>query len=133
MSIYAAIRTILVADSALTGLVGQKVFANAAPQGTQLPFIVMNVISNTPTNTKQEASTMDRFRVQISSFGNDFDNCQAVKNRVRILLENINKVTSVNVAIQNSQFQNEVDGIEQLSSLDGVFYNYSDYYFFATR
>ena len=133
MSIYSAIRSILVADSTLTSLVGSKIYPNAAPQGTQSPFVVINVISNLPTNTKAQASTMDRYRIQVSTFSTDFDTCQSVKNRIRVLLENVINTTSSATTIQLSQFQNEVDGIDQLSTLDGTFYNYSDYFFFTTR
>lgn len=133
MSIYSAIRSILVADSTLVNLVGSKIYPNAAPQGTQSPFVVINVISNLPTNTKAQASTMDRYRIQVSSFSTDFDTCQTVKNRIRVLLENVINTTSSGTTIQVSQFQNEVDGIDQMSTLDGTFYNYSDYFFFVTR
>ena len=133
MSIYSAIRSILVADSTLVNLVGSKIYPNAAPQGTQSPFVVINVISNLPTNTKAQASTMDRYRIQVSSFSTDFDTCQTVKNRIRVLLENVINTTSSGTTIQVSQFQNEVDGIDQMSTLDGTCYNYSDYFFFVTR
>jgi len=133
MSIYSAIRSILVADATLTSLVGSKIYPNAAPQGTQSPFVVINVISNLPTNTKAQASTMDRYRIQVSTFSTDFDTCQTVKNRIRVLLENVINTTSSGTTIQVSQFQNEVDGIDQMSTLDGTFYNYSDYFFFVTR
>jgi len=133
MGIYSAIRSILVADATLTSLVGSKIYPNAAPQGTQSPFVVINVISNLPTNTKAQASTMDRYRIQVSTFSTDFDTCQTVKNRIRVLLENVINTTSSGTTIQVSQFQNEVDGIDQMSTLDGTFYNYSDYFFFVTR
>ena len=133
MSIYSAIRSILVADATLTGLVGSKIYPNAAPQGTQSTFVVINVISNLPTNTKAQASTMDRYRIQVSTFSTDFDTCQTVKNRIRVLPENVINTTSSGTTIQVSQFQNEVDGIDQMSTLDGTFYNYSDYFFFTTR
>ena len=133
MSIYSAIRSILVADATLTSLVGSKIYPNAPPQGTQSPFVVINVISNLPTNTKAQASTMDRYRIQVSTFSTDFNTCQTVKNRIRVLLENVINTTSSGTTIQVSQFQNEVDGIDQMSTLDGTFYNYSDYFFFVTR
>lgn len=129
MSIYAAIRSILVGNTSLKG----KIYPVATPQGTQLPYAVMNAISNVPTNTKAEASTMDRYRIQISTFSKDFDQCIDIKNQIRALLENVINKESEGITIQVSSFQNEVDGIEQMSNLDGVFYNYSDYYFFVTR
>jgi hypothetical protein len=65
-----AVRAALIANSALTGLVGQKVYPAVAPQGVVAPFVVITTISSVPQNsmTGGPANRLRIARVQIDSY-----------------------------------------------------------------
>ena len=50
MTIDEAVRSVLLADATVAGIVGVKVHPEPAPQGTVAPFIVLRVISDVPLN-----------------------------------------------------------------------------------
>jgi CRISPR/Cas system-associated endoribonuclease Cas2 len=95
----------------------------------------LNTISTTPTNTKKEASTLDRVRIQVSIFQNSFSNISTQASRVRQILENIinEDVLLDGTIVQCSTFEGQVDGIDSGAGLDGVYYIHQDYYFWITR
>ena len=124
----------LIEDS---GFVSSRIYPSQAPQGINVttPFVVMNTISTTPTNTKKEASTLDRVRVQISIFAKSFSNISTQAARIRTALENIinEDVLLDGTIVQCSTFEGQVDGIDSGAGLDGVYYIHQDYYFWITR
>lgn len=114
------------------------VYPAQIPQGiviNESGLAVYNIISTTPTNTKQEGSTLDRYRVQVSYFCTNYDNVYSFANSVRPYLENVinEDVTGDGTIVQCSTFEGQIDGINQFSGLEGVYYIYQDYYFWLTR
>jgi hypothetical protein len=95
----------------------------------------MNTISTTPTNTKKEASTLDRVRVQVSIFANSYSSISGAAQTIRGALENVinDDVLDDGTLIQCSTFEGQVDGIDSGAGLDGVYYIHQDYYFWITR
>jgi hypothetical protein len=120
-----------------SGYFGSRIYPTQAPQGVSVttPFVVLNTISTTPTNTKKEASTLDRVRIQVSIFQNSYSNISTQASRVRLILENIinEDVLGDGTLIQCSTFEGQVDGIDSGAGLDGVYYIHQDYYFWITR
>jgi hypothetical protein len=114
-----------------------RIYPTQAPQGISVttPFVVMNTISTTPTNTKKEASTLDRVRVQVSIFGNSYSSISDAAQTIRGALENVinDDVLDDGTLIQCSTFEGQVDGIDSGAGLDGVYYIHQDYYFWITR
>jgi hypothetical protein len=114
-----------------------RIYPTQAPQGISVttPFVVMNTISTTPTNTKKEASTLDRVRVQVSIFGNSYSSISDAAQTIRGALENVINVDVLGdgTLIQCSTFEGQVDGIDSGAGLDGVYYIHQDYYFWITR
>ena len=96
---------------------------------------VYNVISTTPTNTKQEGSTLDRYRVQVSLFCTNYNNLYTTANGLRPNLENVinQDVTGDGTITQCSTFEGQIDGMDTFSGLQGVYYIHQDYYFWLTR
>jgi hypothetical protein len=116
----------------------RKVFPIEIPQKTTINgsgVVVYNVISTTPTNTKQEGSTLDRYRIQVSIFSTNYDNCYAFADQIRTVLENVinQDVTGDGTITQCSTFEGQVDGIDSFSGLQGIYYIHQDYYFWLTR
>ena len=118
-------------------VVGSRIYPTQAPQGILVtsPFIVLNTISTTPTNTKKEASTLDRTRIQVSIFADSYAAISLTANDVRLQLENVinQDVLSDGTITQCSTFEGQVDGIDSGAGLDGVYYIHQDYYFWITR
>lgn len=114
-----------------------RIYPTQAPQGISVttPFVVMNTISTTPTNTKKEASTLDRVRVQVSIFGNSYSSISDAAQTIRGALENVINVDVLGdgTLIQCSTFEGQVDGIDSGAGLDGVYFIHQDYYFWITR
>ncbi len=136
MSIDKIIYDILISDATVTGLVGSvtsgvasyKVFPSQAPQTTQFPFIVFEVVSTTPTNTKSGASEMDFYRVQVTSLSKTNPNANAIAEAVRGALDYYK-----DLQVQNISFQNQNSGFDNISSQDGVYLKYQDYLLTLTR
>ena len=124
----------LIQDSAA---VGSRIYPMQAPQTIQVtsPYVVLNTISTTPTNTKQQGSTLDRVRVQVSIFGNAYSDITTAGQTIREALENVidEDVLNDNTITQCSTFEGQVDGIDSGAGLDGVYYIHQDYYFWITR
>lgn len=118
-------------------VVGSRIYPTQAPQGILVtsPFIVLNTISTTPVNTKQEASTLDRIRIQVSIFGDSYAIISLNASDIRSLLQNVinQDVTGDGTIVQCSTFEGQVDGIDSGAGLDGVYYIHQDYYFWITR
>lgn len=97
--------------------------------------VVFNIISDTPTNTKQEASTLDRCRVQVTTFSTSFESCNTLSGQIRQTLENVinQDILEDGTIVQCSTFEGEVNGIDSGAGLDGVYYIHQDYYFWITR
>ena len=119
------------------GAVDNRIYPTQAPQGVSVttPFVVLNTISTTPTNTKKEASTLDRIRIQVSIFGNNYATITAVGGDIRGALENVlnQDVLDDDTITQCCTFEGQVDGIDSGAGLDGVYYIHQDYYFWITR
>lgn len=115
----------------------RKVFPIEIPQKTVIDdsgVVTYSIISTTPTNTKQEGSTLDRYRIQVSIFGKNYDNTYASANTIRSALENvINEQVVTGGFVQCSTFEGQVDGINSFSGLEGIYYIFQDYYFWITR
>lgn len=97
--------------------------------------VVFNIISTTPTNTKQESSTLDRYRIQVTTLSTSFTSCTTLSGQIRQALENVinQDVLSDGTIVQCSTFEGEVNGIDSGAGLDGVYYIHQDYYFWTTR
>ena len=119
------------------GAVDNRIYPTQAPQGVSVttPFVVLNTISTTPTNTKQQASTLDRVRIQVSIFGVSYSSITAAGGDIRGALENVlnQDVLDDDTIVQCSTFEGQVDGIDSGAGLDGVYYIHQDYYFWITR
>lgn len=81
----AAVRSVLVADGAMTALVpAARIFAGPAPVGTALPFLMMESISKTDRNIPAPAATRHvRERVQVSAVGLNYPQQKQLLRAVR--------------------------------------------------
>ena len=128
MSIDEIIYDILIANSAVTGLVGAKIYSSQAPQGTQFPFVCFEVVSNMPTNTKTGPSKLDFYRVQVTALSQLNPNANAIKEAIRTALDYYQ-----DSQVQNIFFLNENSSFQGTSGQDGVYLKYQDFLISLTK
>ncbi len=83
-----AIYDILKNDSAVSALVGTKIYPMQAKESDSAPYITYQVISDVPANTKQTAALIDHYRIQISSFATRYDRAELLAKKAKDALDN---------------------------------------------
>lgn len=79
----------LLDSSAVTNLVGQRVFPVVAPQGVVKPYITARIVSNAPNQNKDAASTLDMVTFQVFSYSGKYSEVDAIDNAVRGAIDNM--------------------------------------------
>lgn len=128
MTVDSIIFGILNGNSAVTGVVGSKIFPSQAPQTTQFPFIVFETISTMPNNTKSGPSEMDKYRIQVTTLSTENNQANDIADKVRSALDYYKSgdVQLISFQAQNSAFDN-------ISGQDGIFLKYQDYFLTLSR
>jgi hypothetical protein len=128
MSVDSIIFGILSGNSAVTGVVGTKIYPSQAPQTTQFPFVVFETISTMPNNTKSGVSEMDRYRIQVTTLAKENNQANDIADKIRTALD---YYKSVNVQLISFQSQNSA--FDNISGQDGIFLKYQDYFLTLSR
>ena len=137
-SISAYIGKKLKSNTALNTLVGGRIYLNVMPQGKQLPSVVINIISNIPTNTKSGVSTLDQIRVQITCMAQTtgtYDGqlkVEEIAEAVRTAFD-YTSGTLEGVTVERTAFQNQNSAFDSSAGQDGVYLVYQDYYIYQKR
>jgi hypothetical protein len=128
MTVDSIIFGILNGNSAVTGVVGSKIFPSQAPQTTPFPFIVFETISTMPNNTKSGPSEMDQYRIQVTTLSTENNQANDIADKVRSALDYYKSgdVQLISFQAQNSAFDN-------ISGQDGIFLKYQDYFLTLSR
>ena len=71
MKVGAAIYSLLVNDSAVSALVGTRIYPELAEEGASAPYVVYSVVSNTPSDTK-DGTPIDEAQLEIFSVGSTY-------------------------------------------------------------
>jgi hypothetical protein len=128
MTVDTIIFGILSGNSAVTGIVGSRIYPSQAPQTTSFPFVVFETISTMPNNTKSGASEMDKYRIQVTTLSKDNNQANDIANKVRAALDyyKSGNVQLISFQAQNSAFDN-------ISGQDGIYLKYQDYFLTLSR
>jgi hypothetical protein len=128
MTVDTIIFGILSGNSAVTGVVGTKIYPSQAPQLTSFPFVVFETISTMPNNTKSGASEMDKYRIQVTTLSKDNNQANDIADKVRAALDYYKSgdVQLISFQAQNSAFDN-------ISGQDGIYLKYQDYFLTLSR
>lgn len=132
-SIYDVFYSLLSGNANVASVVGTKIYPVQAPQKTGFPFIVVDQISNVPTNTKSGVSSMDKIRVQITMISSSKSQLATLGEYVRTALDFVNNQTIQTIRVQYITFQSDNDTFDEGSGQDGVFLKYQDYYITISR
>lgn len=94
----------------LQSLIGgtYKVFPGRATQTEHTPFVVYSVLSVDPSDTKQAASGLDQYRVQLNVYSEQLAEVEAIATAIRAILDNYTGTIGTTV-IDKIRFMLEVD------------------------
>lgn len=127
MNVLKVIRAKLIADTAVANIIGAKCYPVVAPQKAAVPFVILSIVNDDPTDTKSGVSTTDVFRIQVDAYAASYDACQDLGRKVR---------TAIDKYRGTIRFDDEsilIDGVRYLTSQDayeeepGEFRRISDY------
>ena len=68
MTVGKAIYNILSNTTAVTDIVSTKIYPEIAPQNESQPYIVYSVVSNSPSNTKDDNGEIDEAAIEAVSY-----------------------------------------------------------------
>jgi len=106
MIVGKAIYNILTNVTAVTDIVGTKIYPEIAPQNESQPYIVYSVVSNSPTDTKEENGNVDEASIEVYCFNTKYSTAIDLGVAVRAALERKNG-TFGGVKIQSINYTNE--------------------------
>jgi len=78
--------TLLTGSSAVAAICGQRVFWDEAPQGSEIPYVVLHLISRTGHPHQQGGGDLVTYRVQIDSYGEDRPSARVLGNAITSLV-----------------------------------------------
>ena len=87
MSIQTAIYSRLINNATVGAAVGTKVFPVFAPAETAYPFIVFQIISQSPTLVKDGVSPLDEVSLQVDIYSHRHQECYNIAVAVRSSLD----------------------------------------------
>lgn len=98
--------SIIKSDSALSSVIGNRVFPLNRPQKSTFPAIVVMRQSVIPSDSKDGASTLDIEFVQVLMYSNDYRTLVAtIEPKVRALLDRTPRGTYNTITLQSSRFE----------------------------
>ena len=106
MTVGKAIYNILTNDATVSGIVGTKIFPEIAPPNTDAPYIVYSVLSNTPSDSKEDGGAIDVSNIEVYNFQSTYTNAIDLGVAVRDALDRKNGVYG-GVKLQSIQYANE--------------------------
>ena len=97
---------ILTANTAITDVVGDRIYPEIAPQTAALPLVIYSLISVDTKDSKTSYHDLGVYSVQVSIFGKQWDEVQDLKEAIRTSVERY-RGTINDVGIHNAYFSNE--------------------------
>ena len=107
-TIEEALRARLVADTAVAGMVGQRIYPLVAPAKAALPAIVYQRISGMRVATHDGPSELAHPRIQFACIGTTYAGAKNLANAVRVALDGYSG-TSSEVQVFVALLANEFD------------------------
>ena len=107
MIVGKAIYHLLTNATAITDIVGTRIYPEVAQQDGDLPYIVYNVSNNEPSDTKPEPSKLDTAEIEVHCYATSYSQAIDIAVAVRGALDRV-KGTYNGVNVQSIQYINEV-------------------------
>jgi len=116
MKVGAAIYSLLVNDSAVSAVVGTRIYPELAEEGASAPYVVYSVVSNTPSDTK-DGTPIDEAQLEIFSIGSTYAAANDLADKVRAALDRKSQIVVGTVTVQSIQYTNEVVEVSEKRDL----------------
>ena len=87
MNITGPLRTLIAAETTANALLAGRVYAGVLQQQTEYPAAAINIVDDTPHNTKPAASDLDRVLVQVDVYANTYASAAAVSAAIRAAID----------------------------------------------
>lgn len=116
MKVGAAIYSLLVNDSAVSAIVGTRIYPELAEEGASAPYIVYSVVSNTPSDTK-DGTPIDEAQLEIFSVGSTYAAANDLADKVRAALDRKSQIVVGTVTVQSIHYTNEVTEVSEKRDL----------------
>jgi len=110
-------------DSAVSALVGTRIYPELAEEGAQTPYVVYSVVSNTPVDTK-ESAPVDEAQLEVFSVADTYAAANDLADKVRAALSRQSKKVLDTVTVQSIKYTNEVT---EVSAERNLFISVQDY------
>ena len=111
-SVTKAIKYILGNTAGVTAIVGTKSHAGRAPQETAAPYVVFDIVSVEPTDSKTRPSSVDAVRVQVDCYATTYAGVEALNDAVRAALDAYTigaTVNGIKYITENAAIDEETD------------------------
>jgi len=123
MKVGAAIYSMLKDDSAVSALVGTRIYPELAEEGAATPYVVYSVVSNTPVDTKDSAP-VDEAQLEVFSVADTYAAANDLADKVRAALSRKSQIVYETVTVQSVKYTNEVT---EVSAERNLFISVQDY------
>ena len=107
-------------DTDVAALVGTRIYPERAEPNATLPYLIYSIRNTEPSPTKDGASTLDTFDVQISTFADSYSSCDSVSNVVRQKIT-YKELNAQGVNVQHASFTGSDDNFDQDRNQRGVY------------
>lgn len=115
-----AIYNILTTNVDVGSMVSRRVFPNVAKNGTEFPFIIYDVESESPTQDKDGVSTLDEDFVMVSCYSKTYSEASDLAQKIRTALDR-KTGTFGGIEIQSIQYNGYNDLFDDNTSDEGVY------------
>ena len=123
MQIGRAIYNILSNDSNVSARVGTKIFPNKIQIDNKMPAIVYQVVTTSPSNTKNGASNLDVISVDITAFALTYNDANLLAVDIRNALDYQYTDTTISgIDLQHISFQGLSDEYDESFGDHGIHY-----------
>lgn len=123
MKVGAAIYSMLKDDSAVSALVGTRIYPELAEEGAATPYVVYSVVSNTPIDTKDSAP-VDEAQLEVFSVADTYAAANDLADKVRAALSRQSRTVFSTVTVQSIKYTNEVT---EVSAERNMYISVQDY------
>lgn len=103
-----AIRTLLVGDATLTGLVSTRVREGLLGQNDTYPAVTFHQIALTVNDHKGGASEADQELYQITAIADTYAAAYEISDQIRLVLDHVNQQIVSGVDVDGIRFMNEI-------------------------
>jgi len=113
----AALRTALVGATAVTTLIGTRIYPVIAPAEANLPFVTWRRVQIQRQQTLANPMGVPRVTIDYSIFGATYDQARRVSDAMRVVLDGY-RATVDNTVIQFASVENESDDFVTLTGAE---------------